>query len=85
MCSTCNHTTYNRITEPPVKPNDKPKEYLEQELGFGSLVIRCDVDGKNYRLAVKGEHNSEFKMYRCPTCGKEVWKRSYTFQAGGAT
>ena len=77
MCSTCDHTTFTRVVETSEKANDKPKEWLEQSLGFGSLLIRCDVDGKNYRLAVNGERNSEFKLYRCPTCGKEVWKRSY--------
>lgn len=66
MCSTCNHTTYDKIGE-------KPNERLEQSLGFGSLLIRCDLDGKNYRLAVKDQWNSEFKLYACPTCQKKLW------------
>ena len=73
MCSTCNHTTFNKIIESPEKPTDKPKEYLEQSLGFGSLLIRCDTNGKNYRLAVKDERNSEFKLYSCPTCRKALY------------
>ena len=73
MCSTCNYTMYDKVTELPEKQTDKPKEWLEQSLGFGSLVIRCDTNGKNYRLAVKGERNSEFKLYSCPTCRKFLW------------
>ena len=67
MCVTCDYTTYEKI-KVPVK--DKFQEHLEQSLGYGSLVIRCDTNGKNYRLAVKNEQNSEFKLYACPTCTK---------------
>ena len=66
MCNTCNHTTYEKVGE-------KPDEKLEKELGFGSLLIRCDLDGKNYRLAIKNERNSEFKLYACPTCQRKLW------------
>lgn len=64
MCSTCNHKTYTKVTE--------QKEWLEKGLGFGSLLIRCDPNGRNYRLAVKGEGNSEYKLYSCPSCGTRL-------------
>lgn len=46
---------------------------LEQGLGMGSLVIRCDMNGQNYKLAVNGEPKSEFVIYRCPTCGCKLF------------
>lgn len=58
MCSTCNYKNFEQV-------NGK----LEQQLGMGNLVIRCDLFGENYKLAVKDEHKSEFTIYRCPTCG----------------
>ena len=58
MCSTCNYKNFKEIDGK-----------LEQQLGMGSLIIRCDLDGKNYKLAVKDEPKSEFVLYRCPTCG----------------
>ena len=58
MCSICNYKNFEEV-------NGK----LEQSLGMGSLLIRCDSNGKNYKLAVKDEPKSEFTLYRCPTCG----------------
>lgn len=58
MCSTCNYKNFEQV-------NGK----LEQQLGMGNLVIRCDLFGENYKLAVKDEPKSEFTIYRCPTCG----------------
>ena len=58
MCSTCNYKNFKEIDGK-----------LEQQLGMGSLIIRCDLDGKNYKLVVKDEPKSEFVLYRCPTCG----------------
>lgn len=62
MCTTCNYKNYEEV-------NGK----LEQQLGIGNLVIRCDANGKNYKLAVKDEPRSEFVLYRCPTCGKKLY------------
>lgn len=62
MCSTCNYKGFEEV-------NGK----LEQLLGNGSLLIRCDIDGKNYKLAVKNEQKSEFILYRCPTCGRKLY------------
>lgn len=67
MCSTCNHNTYEKVTE---EVNGRVTERLESSLGYGSLVIRCDTNGKNYSIAVKNEPKSEYRIYRCPTCGK---------------
>lgn len=58
MCITCNYKNFEEVDGK-----------LEQQLGMGSLIIRCDLDGKNYKLAVKDEPKSEFVLYRCPTCG----------------
>ena len=49
MCSTCNYKNFENM-------NGK----LEQSLGMGSLVIRCDMSGKNYKLAVKDEYIFDF-------------------------
>ena len=62
MCSTCNYKGFEEV-------NGK----LEQLLGNGSLLIRCDIDGKNYKLAVKNEQKSEFTLCRCPTCGCKLY------------
>ncbi len=65
MCSTCNYRNYEIV-------KGERKTYLESSLGYGSLVIRCDEDGTNYRLAVKNEPKSEFTLYACPTCRKAL-------------
>lgn len=70
MCSTCNYKNFEKIT---FEANGRTTEKLEHSLGYGSLVIRCDTDGKNCFLAVKGEPKSDFRMYRCPTCGQEFF------------
>lgn len=62
MCSTCNYKTFDKVN---VK--------LQQSLGMGSLLICCDNNGRNYKLAVKGEEKSEFCLYNCPTCGKKLY------------
>ena len=62
MCSTCNYMAF-----------EKKDGKLEQNLGIGSLAICCDTNGKNYRLAVKGEQRSEFILYHCPTCGRKLY------------
>lgn len=59
MCSVCNHKNF-----------EEKDGKLEKVLGMGSLLIRCDLNGKNYRLAVKDEPKSEYVLYNCPTCGK---------------
>lgn len=62
MCSTCNYKNFENVDGK-----------LEQSLGTGSLVIRCDMSGKNYKLAVKNEPKSEYALYRCPTCGSKLF------------
>lgn len=61
MCSTCNYKTFEKVDGK-----------LQQSLGMGSLLIRCDTDGKNYKLDVKDENKSEFCLYSCPTCGRKL-------------
>ena len=67
MCSTCNHKNFETVF---IDVNGRVVERLEQSLGYGSLVLRCNTAGRNYYLAVKDEPKSEFKCYRCPTCGQ---------------
>ena len=62
MCSTCNYNLY-----------ENKEGRLQQSLGMGSLVIQCDQNGKNYKLAVNNEPKSEFAIYRCPTCGRKLY------------
>lgn len=63
MCSTCNYKNYEEV-------NGK----LEQKLGIAEkLIIRCDLNGKNYKMAVDGVPRSEFILYRCPTCGQKLF------------
>ena len=63
MCSTCNYKNYEEV-------NGK----LEQKLGIAEkLIIRCDLNGKNYKMAVDGEPRNEFILYRCPTCGQKLF------------
>lgn len=66
MCSTCNYKNFEKVS---LEVNGRAVEKLENSLGYGSLVIRCDPGGMNYTLAVKGEPKSDFRLYRCPTCG----------------
>lgn len=70
MCSTCDYTKYEKITE---EANGRTTERLESSLGYGSLVIRCDTKGQNYSIAVKNEPKSEYRVYRCPTCGNKLF------------
>lgn len=66
MCTTCNYKTFEKVT---IEVNGRTVEKLERGMGYGSLVMRCDINGKNYTLGVRGEPKSEVRMYRCPTCG----------------
>lgn len=70
MCSTCNHKNFEKVS---IEMNGRATGKLEQGLGYGNLVIRCNLDGTNYVLAVKNEPKSEFRIYRCPTCGHEFF------------
>ena len=64
MCSTCNPVNFT--------PNEDTKR-LEQKLGMGGLLITCDSNGKNYKLAVENEPRSNYTIYRCPTCGTTLF------------
>lgn len=66
MCSVCDYRTFDHVM---VNESEK----LEQPLGMGSLVMRCDTDGKNYTLSVKDEPKSEYRLYWCPTCGHKLF------------
>lgn len=60
-CRVCNHNGYTPTAD---------GERLEKSLGMGSLIIHCDVKGKNFKLGVKGDERSNFVIYKCPTCGR---------------
>lgn len=65
MCSTCNPSYFKKIA---LDVNGRTVERLEQSLGYGSLAIRCDTNGRNWYLTVTNESKSQFKLYGCPTC-----------------
>ena len=67
MCSTCNYKNYAK------NESDPSNIFLEQSLGMGDLIIRCDLKGKNYKIAIKDDAKSAFTIYRCPTCGKKLY------------
>lgn len=67
MCSTCNYKTYDEIVL------REGSTTLQHDIGEGSLVIRCDPGGQKYRIAVKTEWKSEYRIYRCPTCGRMLF------------
>ena len=71
MCSTCNYKNFEKVS---IELNGRSVEKLENSLGYGSLVMRCDPNGKNYTLSVKDEPKSDFRIYRCPTCGHELFE-----------
>lgn len=62
MCSTCDFTKYEKVT---INNTEK----LQKHLGYGSLVIRCNMKGgpDSYTIAVDGEEKSDVRIYRCPT------------------
>lgn len=62
MCSLCNYKNYE------LKENNKGEKYLEQNLGITNIKIKCDINGKNYKII--DSENKEYKIYRCFTCGK---------------
>jgi hypothetical protein len=67
MCTTCDHKNFDKVS---IENNGRVIEKLERSMGYGSLVMRCDLDGTNRVLAVKGEPKSDVRIYRCPTCGQ---------------
>ena len=70
MCNTCNYTKYEKVS---LESNGRTIEKLERGMGYGSLVMRCDPNGENYTLAVRNEPKSEVRIYRCPTCGHQLF------------
>lgn len=71
MCSTCNHKLYTPVSIPVTA--DRTEDKLQNPLGLGDLVIRCDLSGKNFFIAVKNQQNSAYRIYRCPTCGAKLY------------
>lgn len=71
MCSTCDYKNFERVI---LEQKGRTTEVLQQTLGDGNLVMRYDPNAKKHYLAVNGESNSEFRAYRCPTCGKNLYE-----------
>lgn len=67
MCSTCDFKRFESVS---IEVNGRSVERLENELGYGGIVLRCTPEGRTYYLAIKDKPKSEFKCYRCPTCGQ---------------
>ena len=66
MCSTCNYKNFEWVL---IETNGRFVGKYERSMGYGSLVMRCDIGGNNYTLGVKNEPKNEVRIYRCPTCG----------------
>ena len=67
MCSTCNYKEFDgyRI--------DRTLSRFENRLGNTDIVLRCDENGKNWKLGIEGKYMNEFTIYRCPTCGRKLF------------
>lgn len=63
MCSTCDHTKY---IESEKIVRGKTVKYLKADEERMCLDIKCDVDGKNFKIG-------DFTIYRCPTCGRKLF------------
>lgn len=63
MCSTCNHTKYIEIEK---DIHGKTIKYLKADNTHMCLDISCDIDGKNFKIG-------DFTIYRCPTCGRNLF------------
>lgn len=63
MCPTCHHTKFKAIDE----------ETIGQDLGLGDLQIQCDKKYENYKVAIKDQPKSGYKLYHCPTCGRRLY------------
>jgi transposase-like protein len=65
MCSVCNPETFETVT------NETTHEIVKiKHLGMGNLILKCDITGNNYKLAVLGDEKSGYTTYHCPTCGR---------------
>lgn len=65
MCSTCDYKKYDMVT---VKGTCK----LQTSLGTGKLALRCDINGRNWKICVTNNWRDEFTTYYCPTCGRRL-------------
>lgn len=65
MCSTCNYKNFEMVMV-----NGTVK--LQNNLGVGKMVIRCDTTGQNWELGVNDDDRDRFTLYACPTCQKRL-------------
>lgn len=63
MCSTCNYKEFEEYEVPAF--GGKTEKRLKNTNPF--LDINCDITGKNFRIG-------NFVIYRCPTCGRKLYK-----------
>lgn len=63
MCSTCDYIKFEVIDD----------ETIGQSIGFGDLQIQCDKKHQNYKVAIKDQPKSFYKLYYCPTCGRKFY------------
>lgn len=66
MYSTCNYKNFETVM---VNGNTK----LQNNLGVGKMVIRCDITGRNWELGVKDDDRDKYILYWCPTCGRRLF------------
>lgn len=61
MCSTCDYTKYVKHE---IENRGRIQIVLKNEHDESNMS--CDADGKNYKIG-------NFTIYRCPTCGRELF------------
>lgn len=66
MCSTCNWNNYEKVIV-----NDTEK--LERSFGLAGIVIRCDLKGEDWKMAIRDVNKEATRIYRCPTCGRQLF------------
>lgn len=61
MCSTCDHTKYEKYEE------TKGNIVITRMRNIHAMLdISCDISGKDYKIG-------NFTIYRCPTCGRQLF------------
>ena len=63
MCVTCDYTKFEEIDD----------ETIGQSIGLGDLQIQCDKKHENYKIAIKDQKKSFYRIYYCPTCDRKLY------------
>jgi hypothetical protein len=69
-CRTCNYRNFEKVS---IEENGRVGERLESSLGYGDLIMSCNLNGTDYFLEIKNAPKSSFRLYHCPTCGRNLF------------